>query len=376
MVLERKIPLLDLEAQHRAIRQEVLAAVTAQIDSQKFIMGEPVKDLEKRLADYTECRFALGCASGSDALLLALMAYGVGPGDIVITVPFTFFATVGAIARLGATPVFVDIEPDTFNMDPAHLEEVLSRHPNAKAIIPVHLFGASANLGPILAAAEKHGVPVIEDAAQAIGSEYNGRRVGTWGSIGCFSFFPSKNLGGYGDGGLVTTNDPALAEKLGALRVHGARKKYFHDWVGINSRLDTLQAAVLAVKLNHLDSWTAQRQRNAALYQDLLTARQVPVTIPRPLPYQTRHVWNQFTIRTSRRDELKDALQQQGIGTEIYYPLSMHQQKCFSYLGVPEGSLPVSEQAAREVLSLPVYSELEPSDIEYVVDAVARFHQP
>lgn len=370
----RNVPLLDLKCQHRTIREEVLAELTRVIDSQKFIMGDDVKGLENEIADYCSTKFAIGCASGSDALMLALMALDIGPGDKVITTPYTFFATAGSIARLGATPVFVDVEADTFNLDVAKVGEALARHPETRAIIPVHLFGACVDMAPLCALTAEKGISVIEDAAQSIGSEYNGRRAGSIGDIGCFSFFPSKNLGAYGDAGMVTTNDPALNEKLRALRVHGTKRKYYHDWVGVNSRLDALQAAVLRVKLRHLDAWTEGRQRNANLYRQIISHLRIPVTVPVEKPYQTRHIYNQFVIVGERRDELQAYLKENGIGTEVYYPLPMHIQTCFLNLGYSAGDFPVSERLAKESLALPVYPELQPEDIEYVCQALKRFY--
>jgi len=371
---QRNIPLLDLKAQYHTIRDEVLAEVTRVIDSQKFILGDDVKALESEVARYSNARHAIGCASGSDALMLALMGLDIGPGDQVITTPYTFFATVGAIYRLGATPVFADIEPDTFNLDVACLEEALAKHPNVRAIIPVHLFGACADMDPICALAESRGVAVIEDAAQSIGSEYKGRRAGSIGQIGCFSFFPSKNLGAFGDGGMLTTNDDGLAEKLFALRVHGTKRKYYHDWVGVNSRLDALQAAVLRVKLRYLDSWSAGRQQNANLYRRLIKDLGIPVVAPVEKPYHSRHIYNQFVIVGERRDELQAFLKQNGIGTEVYYPLPMHVQTCFSSLGYKAGDFPVSEHLAKQSLALPVYPELAPDDIEYTCRKLKQFY--
>jgi len=373
-VSTRKIPLLDLQAQHRTIRDEILAEVTRVVDAQKFILGEDVQKLEQQLASYCGAKHAIGCASGSDALMLALMAYDIGPGDEVLTVPFTFFATAGSIHRLGATPVFIDVTPDTFNIDVSQIEAALQRHPKIKAIVPVHLFGGCADLDPICAIAKRHGIPVIEDAAQCIGAEYKGRRAGSIGEIGCFSFFPSKNLGAFGDGGMLTTNDAALAERLKALRVHGSLKKYYHQMVGVNSRLDALQAAILLVKFRYLDSWSAGRQRNADTYRRLIGELQVPVTVPQTTAYQTRHVYNQFVIRGEGRDKLQKHLKDNGVGTEVYYPLSLHQQPCFVGLGYKTGSFPISEQLAADSLALPIYSELEEDDIEYVVRSIKSFY--
>jgi dTDP-4-amino-4,6-dideoxygalactose transaminase len=371
---QKSIQLLDLQAQYRAIREEVLAEMTRVVDSQKFILGDDVKALEGEVAAYSSAKHAIGCASGSDALLLALMALDIGAGDKVITTPYTFFATVGAICRVGATPVFVDIEPDTFNLDIARVADALAANPEVKAIIPVHLFGACADMDPLMAMARSKGVSVIEDAAQSIGSEYNGRRAGSIGDIGCFSFFPSKNLGAFGDGGMMTANDDGIADKLRALRVHGTKRKYYHDWIGVNSRLDALQAAVLRVKLRYLDSWTEGRQRNAGIYREIVQKLRVPVTLPVEKPYQTRHIYNQFVIVGERRDELQTFLKQNGIGTEVYYPLPMHTQTCFAHLGYKAGDFPVSERLAKQSLALPVYPELERDDIEYVCQTMKQFY--
>jgi dTDP-4-amino-4,6-dideoxygalactose transaminase len=368
------IPLLDLKAQHRAIREEVLAEVTRVIDSQKFILGDDVKALESEIAIYCSTKHAIGCASGSDALLLALMALDIGPGDKVLTTPYTFFATVGAICRVGATPVFADIEPDTFNLDTAKVAETLAKHPEVRALIPVHLFGACANMDPLCSLAAQRGLFIIEDAAQSIGSEYNGYRAGSLGHIGCLSFFPSKNLGAFGDGGMLTTNDDALAAKLKALRVHGTQRKYYHDWVGVNSRLDALQAAVLRIKLRHLDAWTAGRQRNANLYRQMIRDLRIPLIVPVEKPYQTRHIYNQFIVVGENRNELQSYLKEHGIGTEVYYPLPMHMQTCFLNLGYQPGDFPVSERLANQSLALPVYPELAPDDIEYVCQTLKNFY--
>lgn len=348
-----------------------MAAAARVIESQRFILGEDVARLEAAVAEYCGARYAIGCASGSDALFLAMLALDIGPGDEVLTSPYTFFATAGEIVRTGARPVFADIDPETFNIDPQKVLEALDRHPRIKAIIPVHLFGACADMDPILEAARERGIPVIEDAAQAIGAEYKGRRAGSMGDAGCFSFFPSKNLGGWGDGGMVTTSREDLAEKIRALRVHGARKKYYHDWVGVNSRLDTLQAAVLLVKMKRLDDWTAGREKHARMYRNLIAARGLPVRVPSAPEYCTRHVWNQFVIRCERRDEVRALLEERGVGTEIYYPVPLHLQKCFEYLGYREGDFPVSEECARQALALPVYAELTDEDLQYVVDCLA-----
>jgi dTDP-4-amino-4,6-dideoxygalactose transaminase len=373
--VKRQVALLDLNAQHRAIRDEVMAEITRVVDSQKFILGDEVKLFEADVAAYCSAKYAIGCAYGSDALFLALLAAGVGPGDKVLTTPYTFFATVGAISRAGATPVFADIEPDTFNLSTDEVVKAVATHPEIRAIIPVHLFGACADMDAINTVAAERGIIVIEDAAQSIGSEYNGRRAGTLGHMACFSFFPSKNLGAYGDGGLVTTNDAILGEKLAALRVHGSKRKYYHEWIGVNSRLDALQAAILRVKLRHLDSWTEGRQRNAAMYRQCMRDLNVPVTLPAPKSYHTRHIYNQFVICCNRRDELQAYLKNEGIGTEVYYPLPMHLQTCFAHLGYKAGDFPVSEQLAKESLAIPVYPELTADDITYVCRTMKDFFE-
>jgi len=369
----RRIPLLDLQAQFASIREEVLATVTRVFESQQFILSDECRRLEEEVAAYSGAAYGIGCASGTDALLLALKALNVGPGDEVLTVPFTFFATAGAIVNTGARPVFVDIDPATFCMDPAQLEAALDKHPRAKAVIPVHLYGACADMEPILAAAARHGVPVVEDAAQAIGAEYDGRRAGSLGRIGCFSFFPTKNLGAAGDAGMMTTNDEALARRLKSLRVHGSEVRYYHDEVGYNSRLDGLQAAVLRVKLRHLDDWTGRRQQNAALYGAALTG--LPVRVPVTGPRSNRHIYHQFVIRAERRDALRQFLADGGIGSELYYPLPLHQQKCFLSLGYQTGDFPVSEACAADALALPVYPELTADDIGRVAERIRAFYR-
>lgn len=368
----RQIPLLDLRAQLGSFRNEALEAIARVADSQRFILGEEVEAFEREIAAYSRAPHAIGCASGSDALRLSLLAHGIGAGDQVLTSPFTFFATAGEIHHTGATPVFADIDAETFNIAPAAVAEALAAHPRIKAVIPVHLFGGCADMDPILDAARTHGTVVIEDAAQSIGAEYKGRRAGSIGAVGCFSFFPSKNLGAFGDAGMCTAADPAIADELRALRVHGSRVRYYHDRVGVNSRLDALQAAVLRVKLRYLDGWTAGRQLNAALYRELLAG--TPVGLPSPASYQTRHIFNQFVIRAPRRDELRAHLQKHGIGTEIYYPLPLHLQKCFAPLGYRAGDFPASERAAAEVLALPVQAERSSSDLEYIAGCIREFY--
>jgi dTDP-4-amino-4,6-dideoxygalactose transaminase len=370
-----KVPLLDLKAQHQTIRDEVMVAVTRVMDSQQFILGAEVEAFEQAAAAYCKVKHAIGCGSGSDALLLALMALDIQPGDEVITVAYSFFATASAITRLGAKPVFVDIAADDFNLDVAKIEAAIT--PRTKAIMPVHLFGQCAEMAPMLEVAKRHNLPVVEDAAQAIGADYlpfgEGGRAGAMGAIGCFSFFPSKNLGGAGEGGLMTTNDDALAAKLRLLRVHGMQPKYYHQVVGINSRLDALQAAILNVKLKHLDEWHTARQRNAARYNELFTQAGIEEITPPVERPQRRHIYNQYTIRAAQRDELMKHLQSNGVGCEVYYPVPLHQQQCFADLGFIEGDLPVTEQAAREALSLPIYPELMTEMQDYVVAQIARF---
>jgi dTDP-4-amino-4,6-dideoxygalactose transaminase len=372
---ERHVPLLDLVAQHATIREEILAELIPLIDSQRFIMGPAVGELECMIAGYTQSRYAIGCASGSDALLLAWMALELGPGDKVITTPYSFFATAGSLSRIGVEPVFVDIDPVTFNLDPNQVEDAFKRHTNVWAVQPVHLFGGCADMDPLLEIAKRHGAVVVEDAAQAIGAEYKGRRCGAIGAMGCFSFYPGKNLGGYGDSGILTTNDETYAEVLKKLRVHGGHNRYYHEVVGINSRIDTLQAAVLKVKMKYLDAWTEKRQANAALYTRLLQEMDVPVGLPEVASYQTRHVFNQYTIRAPRRDELKGWLAAHGVGAEIYYPLPLHLQECFAELGYLPGDLPVSERLAHEALSIPVYPELGEEDVHYVAGKIAQFYR-
>lgn len=368
----RSVPLLDLRHQNEALAQEIGQALERVIRSQRFILGEDVAEFECEVAGYLRSRHAIGCASGSDALFLALLAAGIGHGDAVATTPFSFFATAGAIVRAGARPVLVDIDPETFNLDPVELEAAAASYPNIRAVIPVHLYGGAADMRPIADLARMHRWRVIEDAAQSIGSEYEGRRVGTIGDFGCFSFFPSKNLGAFGDAGLVTAQDDELARKLSALRVHGSFVKYRHEWVGINSRIDTLQCAVLRVKLRSLDAWTEGRQRNARFYDEHL--RGLPVKTPVRRAYQTRHIYNQYVIRAPRRDELKSFLAERGVGTEVYYPIPFHLQPCFQFLDYAKGAFPESERASEEVLALPVHSGLEAEDLDYVVRQIRAFY--
>lgn len=367
-------PFLDLKAQFRSIQGEVMSAVTKVMESQHFILGTEVETFEKEIAAYIGARFAVSCASGSDALLLALLALGIGPGDEVITTPFTFIATAGSIARTGARPVFVDIQPDTFNIDPGAIEFAITE--KTRAILPVHLFGLAADLAPILRIVERHRLAVIEDAAQALGAGYEGQPVGTKSTFGCFSFFPSKNLGGAGDGGLVSTNDPELADRLKTLRVHGSRKKYYSEILGVNSRLDALQAAILRVKLTHLEDWTRGRQQKADYYRLLFAHYKLESRITLPSsPANRRHVYNQFVIRCGERDALREFLRKRGIATEIYYPFPLHLQPALTYLGYQAGQLPQAEAASREVLALPTYPELTEDQQHKVVSTIAEFYE-
>ena len=368
------VPLLDLKAQYKTIKSEVMAAIEAVCDEQGFILGPRVVDFEQALGKYVGAGHAVGCASGTDAILLSLMAVGVGQGDEVITVPFTFFATAGSISRLGAKPVFVDIKPDTFNMDPGQIEKKITAR--TKAIMPVHLFGQCADMKAINEIARRKRVRVIEDAAQAIGAAQDGTRAGVLGDAGCLSFFPSKNLGGFGDGGAVTTNDQGLSEAVAMLRVHGSKVKYVHELVGFNSRLDALQAAILRVKLNHLDLWAEGRQRNAGRYERLFRDAGLleRVTLPKTDKGNV-HVYNQFTVRVKKRDELRAYLKDKGVGTEVYYPIPLHLQGCYRELGHQKGSFPVSERASEEVLALPIYAELTEDQQTHVVRTIAEFYR-
>jgi dTDP-4-amino-4,6-dideoxygalactose transaminase len=364
-----QVPLLDLKAQYATIESELKTAILEVLESQHFILGPKVEECEKSIAAYSECAHAIGVSSGTDALLACLMAEDIGPGDEVITTPYTFFATVGAIARVGATPVFVDIDRATYNIDTSQLAQKITNR--TRAIIPVHLYGQMADMDPIMLLAKEHNLVVIEDAAQAIGAEYKGRRAGSIGHYGCFSFFPSKNLGACGDAGMIVTNDAKRAEKLKCLRAHGSKPKYHHRMVGGNFRLDAIQAAVVSAKLPHLDQWTQARQRNAARYDRLF--QNADLSIGLPASTENRHIFNQYVIRVSRRDELQAHLRQQGIGTEVYYPVPMHLQECFAYLGHSAGSFPESEAAAKETLALPVYPELTDAAARHVVDCIAAF---
>jgi len=378
-----KVPLLDLRAQYATLKEEILAVTREVYESQQFILGPKVKELEEKIAAYCGCSHAVGVSSGTDALLIALMTAGLGQGDLVVTTPFTFFATVGSITRVGAAPVFVDIDRATYNMDPTKLASTLAglsgtARSRVKAIMPVHLFGQCADMEPILETAKKYNLVVIEDAAQAIGAEiaFRGgvaKRAGSMGEYGCFSFFPSKNLGAFGDGGMVTTNSKDLYERLMIMRGHGAKPKYYHRMIGGNFRLDALQAAILIVKLKYLDQWTAGRQENAKTYRDLFQkAGLSEVTLP--VEKHKRHIYNQFVIRLKdRRDELREFLNAEGIGTEVYYPLSLHVQDCFKYLGHKPEDFPESMDAAATTLALPIYPELKREQLETVVQKIKEF---
>jgi dTDP-4-amino-4,6-dideoxygalactose transaminase len=385
------VPLLDLQAQFAQIRAEVMPAIDQVCASQHFILGAHVHALEEEIAGYCGASAGIGVSSGTDALLLALMALGIGTGDEVITSPFTFFATAGTIARTGARPVFCDIDPLTFNLSPAAVQAFIdercvrqgSRLVNratggrVKALMPVHLYGQSADMDPLMAMARQHGLKVIEDAAQAIGTDYtNGQRVGTFGDVGCFSFFPSKNLGAFGDAGLCTTNDAELAESMRVLRVHGGKPKYFHAVIGGNFRIDELQAAVLRVKLKYLDGWTEGRQRNAAYYDSAFADAGLGQKLRTPAAIEGgRHIFNQYVVRVQRRDALKQRLAERNIGTEIYYPVPLHLQACFEYLNYRAGDFPHSELAAQETLALPIYPELERAQLAHVVATIAEFYR-
>lgn len=364
-----QVPLLDLKPQYQQIKDKLLPKLMEVIENQAFILGPNVEKVEKELAAYIGTKFAVGCSSGTDALLLALMALDIKEGDEVITTPYTFFATAGSIARTGAKPVFVDIEPDTFLIDISKIEARISL--KTKAIMPVHLFGQCVDMKPLMELAKKYNLKVIEDSAQAIGAEYNGQKAGTMGDMGCFSFFPSKNLGCFGDGGLVTTNDEALYERLKGLRVHGGQKQYQHLEIGLNARLDALQAVVISTKLPYLDSWTEGRRKNAEFYNQQFKNNDKIVT---PIAKSDcKHIYNQYVIRCQNRDALKAYLAEKGIGSAIYYPLSLHQQKCFENLGYHEGSFPVSEKAAKETLALPIFPDLTPEQLQYVANTISAF---
>jgi len=384
-----QVPLLDLKLQYEPLAEKIQAVIAKVCASQHFILGPAVKELEASLATYSQCRFGIGVSSGTDALLLALMTLGIGAGDAVITSPFTFFATAGTIARTGAIPLFCDIDPVTFNLSPNAVQEFIQKKcqrkadglftatgERVKALMPVHLYGQMADMPALMQIAQANGLRVIEDAAQAIGSEDAlGRRACSYADVGCLSFFPTKNLGAFGDAGMCVANDPALAEKLDILRVHGGKPKYYHSYIGGNFRIDELQAAVLNVKLEHLDKWSAGRQKNAAYYDaafaraDLGRAVQTPVALP-----GHRHIYNQYMVRVRDRDLLRQHLTASGVGTEIYYPVPLHLQKCFAYLGHGRGAYPESERAAEEVLALPIFPELTETQLQYVVDMIAGFY--
>ena len=374
-VNNKSIPLLDLKAQYATVREEVRAAIERVIESQHFILGPEVEAFEQEIAAYSQCDFAVGVSSGTDALLTALMAIGIKPDDEVITTPYSFFATAGAIARLGAKPVFADIDPTTCNLDPSNIERAITKR--TRAIMPVHLYGQMAEMDSIMRVAESHKLFVIEDAAQAIGAEYRGCRAGSVGHLGCFSFFPTKNLGAFGDAGMVTTNDAELADKLKLLRNHGYRPKYYNKVVGGNFRIDAIQAAVLRVKLEYLDQWTEKRRANAATYRRLFIEAGLTDSFNVTLPHEAvdgRHIYNQFVIRSSRRDDLMNHLKSRRIGCEIYYPVPLHVQECFAELGYQAGDMPAAESAAHETLALPIYPELTGEMLESVVSAIVEFH--
>jgi dTDP-4-amino-4,6-dideoxygalactose transaminase len=375
-----QVPLLDLKAQYTGIRAEIKAAIDEVCESQAFILGPRVEHLEKQIAAYCGARYGLGVSSGTDALLVALMALEIRPGDEIITTPFTFFSTGGVIARLNAKPVFVDIDPVSFNLDPSRIRGAITA--KTKAIIPVHLFGQSVDMDPIMELAEERGLFVVEDAAQSIGAEYKGKRCGSIGQVGCLSFFPSKKLGGFGDGGMVVCSDPTLYERIKALRVHGSRTKYYHAFVGGNFRLDALQAAVLGVKLKYLDGWSERRRANALYYDRAFRASGLieKGCVATPVPaYKSGgdvqyHIYNQYTLRVENRDRLQAYLKEHGVGCEVYYPLPLHLQECFAALGYAKGSLPVSEEASRQALSIPIYPELTDAMKDYVVTKVRAFY--
>ncbi len=375
-----QVPLLDLKGQYQTIKDEVNAALGALFESQMFILGRPVASLEGKIADYCGAAFGVGVSSGTDALLLSLMAEGIGPGDLVLTTPYTFFATAGAISRVGAEPVFADIDPVTFNLSPQCVAAVIDamdkgRKKRLKAMIPVHLYGQCADMDSLLDIAAAHGLAVIEDAAQAIGSGYRGRKAGAMGDYGCFSFFPSKNLGAFGDGGMVTAMDKERYDRLVIMRVHGGNPKYYHHVIGGNFRLDAIQAAVVEVKLKHLDGWTAGRQKNAQTYRNLFADAGLSERVALPEAVEERHIYNQFVVRVAadQRDAIRAHLTEAGVGSEIYYPVPLHLQKCFSDLGHSAGDFPESERAAAETIALPIYPELTKDQLTYVVEKIKGF---
>lgn len=363
-----KITSLDLKRQYESIREEINKAVLEVIASQSFILGPYVESFERNIAKFCNVKHSIGVSSGTDAILLALMACGIKSGDEVITTPFTFFATAGSIVRLGAVPVFVDIDPFTYNIDGNKIASAVNKR--TKAILPVHLYGQCADMDVILKIAHANGLMVIEDAAQAIGSIYNRKKAGSLGNIGCFSFYPSKNLGGYGDGGLVTTNDDELAEFIKLLRVHGSKPKYYHSYIGINGRLDAIQAAVLSVKLKYLEGWSEKRRSAASYYNGQL--ERLPIKLPKTAPYNT-HIFHQYVIATPKRDDLMEYLKQHGIETVIYYPVPLHLQKCFEHLGYKKGDLPESERASHETLALPIFPEITHEEQDYVITHIRDF---
>jgi dTDP-4-amino-4,6-dideoxygalactose transaminase len=367
------VPLLDLQAQYVSLRDDLQRAVERVMSSQRFVLGDEVRGLENSIADYCETKHAIGCASGSDALLLALMALDVKAGDEVITTPFSFFATAACITRLGARPVFVDIDPRTYNLDVSQVADAVTSR--TKAIMPVHLYGQCAAMDPLLDVSRRRGVPIVEDAAQAIGAADNGRPAGSMGLIGCFSFYPTKNLGGAGDGGMLTTNDDDVAARLRRLRAHGGANEYEHDEVGINSRLDELQAAVLRIKFPSLDRWSNERAQKAAVYTKLLNEAELSFSLAPPhVREDGRHIFHQYVIRVpGNRNALIEHLKSRGVGTKVYYPIPLHLQACFNYLGYKEGQFPESESAAKETLALPVYPELSEEQQVYVVDSIKSF---
>jgi len=377
-----KVPLLDLTGQFEQIKDEVLHALNAVCQEQQFILGPRVKSLEAELAAYCRTADAVGVSSGTDALLLSLMAENIGTGDLVLTSPYSFFATAGVIHRLGARPVFVDIEPDTYNLSPAKLAEAIDRlkgmnRERLRAVIPVHLYGQCADMDPILEITKASDLCVIEDAAQAIGSEYQGKRAGSMGNFGCFSFFPSKNLGAFGDGGCITIPLESTGKRLRILRVHGSEPKYYHPFIGGNFRLDALQAAVVSVKLKYLDGWTEKRRENAVRYRRLFESAKLEDRVALPLEKESRHIYNQFVIRIKdKRDALRAHLAESGIGTEVYYPIPLHLQPCFSYLEYRKGDFPESERAAEETLALPIFPELTDDQAAYVVERIEAFFYP
>lgn len=366
------IKFLDLPSQYQSIKKEIDEVLREVIDSQYFILGEKVQTLEAEIAEYCNTNRAIGVASGTDALLISMRALGVGHGDEVITTPFTFFATAGAIWNLGAKPVFVDILPDTFNMEPGQIEDAITD--KTKAMVPVHLFGQMADMDPIMEIAKRHEIPVVEDACQSIGSEYKGKKAGSIGATGAFSFFPSKNLGGFGDGGIITANQEELAEKIVALRTHGGTRQYYHDMVGYNSRLDALQAAVLSIKLKYLDKWHEARRENAYRYNEAFV--DLPLVTPTELP-EIYCIYNQYTIRilNGQRDEFREYLKERGIPTAVYYPLPLHLQPCFGDLGYQKGDFPIAEKASEEVVSLPVYPELPDEQQEKIIEVIESFYK-